>query len=152
LRQAQPLFVHAMITAPEQIAGAWPGRAQALLNAGGPVAAALILRAGGIAHVETVRALCLDLLKCGVRPYVMIDGAWLRPEERVPRETCVALVQGLRGWISGLAVPQLVEESVRGVRAPVIPPYVKQLDQAGVEVENFEGRRLRYTNPPGRGR
>jgi lysine 2,3-aminomutase len=145
---AQPLFVHAVVTVPGQIEGRFGPQVQRLLDAGVPLAAELVLRLGGLDRPEVVRSLCLGLLKLSVRPYVMVDGAWLPAAERVPRAAALEIVRGLRGWISGLAVPQLVEESASGVRTPVIPAYLERLDEGGVEVVNYEGRRLRYANPP----
>jgi lysine 2,3-aminomutase len=145
---AQPLFVHAVLTR----AGGLPAEAgplfQRLAEAGVPAAAELVLQPGEIDGPEPVRALCLELLRHGVRPYFLVDGAWQNPDRRVPRARAQEIVRSLRGWISGLAVPQLVEEGRDGRRVPAIPPSVERLDAEGVEVVNYEGRRLRYANPP----
>jgi lysine 2,3-aminomutase len=145
---AQPLFVHAVVCRPE----AWTPEAErfvrALADAGVPAAAEIVLRRGVLDAPDAVRALCLTLQRAGMRPYYLVDGAWLAAEARVARAEAVAIVRALRGWISGLAVPQLVEEGRDGRRTPVIPPYVQQLDAGGVAVVNYEGRRLRYANPP----
>jgi lysine 2,3-aminomutase len=145
---AQPLFVHAVLTRAAGLpAGAGP-LFRRLAEAGVPSAAEIVLRRGEIDGSGAVRALCLALLRHGVRPYFLVDGAWLDPARRVPRAGALEIVRALRGWISGLAVPQWVEEGRDGRRVPVIPPYVERLDGEGVEVVNYEGRRLRYANPP----
>jgi L-lysine 2,3-aminomutase len=148
---AQPLFVHLVIDQPGAIPEDAATQLRALADAGVPTAATLLLRRGGLDALEPVRDLCLALQRLAVRPYYLVDGAWLGSEQRVPRDAALTIVHGLRGWISGVAVPQLVEETLEGWREPIIPPYVERLDESGVEVVNFEGRRLRYPNPPEKG-
>ncbi len=148
LQAVQPLFVHAVLSRNEPLPAGVERLLRTLLDAGIPAAAEIVLERGGIDAAERVRELCLALQRCGTRPYYLVDGVWLGAERRVPRGAALEIVRALRGWISGLAVPQLVEEGNNGRRVPVIPPYVEQLDADGVEVVNYEGRRLRYTNPP----
>jgi lysine 2,3-aminomutase len=148
LAAAQPLFVHAVLSRDEPLPAEAGRLLRRLTEAGIPTAAEIVLQRGAIDRAERVRALCLELLRCGTRPYCLVDGVWLKDERRVPRGEALEIVRALRGWISGLAVPQLVEEGITGRRLPVIPPYVERLDAGGVEVVNYEGRRLHYANPP----
>jgi L-lysine 2,3-aminomutase len=77
-----------------------------------------------------------------------VDAAWLPAGDRLPENIIQDLVRGLRGWISGLAVPQWVMEDTAGVRTVRVPAYVTQLDAAGGELVGYEGRRHVYPNPP----
>jgi hypothetical protein len=147
LRSVQPLFVHAVVTAPDQPTGMWGAQVERLIKEGVPVAAVILLRRDILDMPESVRALCLDLERAGVRPYYLVDAAWLSARERVPRKQALEIVRSLRGWISGLAVPQLLEERCDGSREPLIPDAIEHLDQTGLDVRNYEGRRLRYLNP-----
>jgi hypothetical protein len=147
LAAAAPLCVHLMLAAGgADLAAAGPP-AEALLGAGIPVAADLLLARGIHDTPGCLRAACLGLLRLGVRPYRLMSGAWLAPGERIGREDALRLARGLRGWVSGLAVPQLVEEERDGRQVLVVPPHVTSLSADGVEVVNYEGRRLRYLNP-----
>lgn len=148
LRALRPLFVHAWIEDESHLTPAVRAAWARLLRGGIPTAAEILLRREGVDSVARLRSLCLKLVEWGVRPYVMVAAEWLPPSERVGVAEALEWVRGLRGWISGLSVPQLVEEDLRGMRTVRIPPYVTALDSAGVEVVNYEGRRLRYPNPP----
>jgi hypothetical protein len=148
LAAAAPLCVHLMLAAGgADLAAAGPP-AEALLGAGIPVAADLLLARGIHDTPGSLRAACLGLLRLGVRPYRLISGAWLAPGERIRREEAFGLARGLRGWVSGLAVPQMVEEERDGRQVLLVPPHVVGVDPDGVDVVNYERRRLRYLNPP----
>jgi L-lysine 2,3-aminomutase len=58
-------------------------------------------------------------------------------------------VRSLRGWISGLAVPQLVREDRRGRREVIVPQYIESLEPHRVTVRNYSGERHEYLNPGG---
>jgi len=148
LRGARPVFIHVWI---ERSADLTPGVRSLLaccVDAGLPVGADIPVRRGNAATAAALRQLCLALLESRARPYVLVDPAWLPDGERLTPAEAETLVRGLRGWISGLAVPQLVEESRTGVRAPRIPAYVLTLDDAGADVVSYSGSRHRYPNPP----
>jgi len=148
LRAARPLFVHAWVQEQSDLTPAASAVWIRLLEGGLPVAAEILLRRGGTDTVAALRRLCLALQEARVRPYALVDAAWLPDAERVPEADAADLVKGLRGWISGLAVPQWVEESAGGVRAVRIPAYLTRLDDGGAELVGYEGRRHRYPNPP----
>lgn len=148
LRAARPLFVHACVQGEADLTPAVRAAWIRLLNAGVPVAAEILLRRGSADTVDSLRRLCLDLQEARVRPYVLVDAAWLPDAERVPAADIMNLMRGLRGWISGVAVPQWVEETAGGARTVRIPPYVTRLDTSGAELVGYEGRRHRYPNPP----
>jgi len=147
LRGARPVFVQVWIERWEELADVRP-LLSCCVDAGLPVGADIVLRRGPAATVAVLSRLCLALLESRVRPYVLVDPAWLPEGERLPPAEAETLVRGLRGWISGLAVPQLVEESRAGARSPRIPAYVLTLDDAGAEVVSYSGSRHRYPNPP----
>jgi len=149
LRAARPVFVHVWIEREDELTAGVRALLAHCMDAGLPVAAEIPVRRGAAAAVPALRQLCLTLLELRVRPYVLVDPAWLPPSERLTTGEAEALVRGLRGWISGLAVPQLVEESPQGVRVPRIPGYVVGLDETGADVVSYSGSRHRYPNPPG---
>lgn len=161
LRALAPLFVHLALDQPAldqpahgQAAQLTPPVLDALArmaDAGVPLAAELYLRRGADAAVEPLRRLLLRLLTLRVRPYVLVAEQWLPPVERIAPGQALELVRGLRGWISGLAVPQLVLEQGDGRRVPAIPAYLTDLSEAGASGRTYRGEPFHYPNPP-RGR
>lgn len=143
------------------------GLIQKLRLAGLPLGGEILLVKGVNDSIPVLRELCLALSRAGVRPYAMLDSAFLdtipvdtgRVEtvlgdsgRALPRQPAPsqgeALVRGLRGHISGVAVPQWVREGINGFREVVVPPYVEQLDGLGAAVRGFQGGRHRYPDPP----
>jgi lysine 2,3-aminomutase len=148
LRAARPVFVHVWIEREGDLSPGVRSLLACCVDAGLPVGAEIVVRRGEAATVAALRHLCLTLLELRVRPYFLVDPGWLPERERLSPAETEALVRGLRGWISGLAVPQLVEEGPTGVRVPRIPAYVVALDDAGAELVSYSGSRHRYPNFP----
>lgn len=81
--------------------------------------------------VEVMRELFLQSIEMGVRPYYvystdMVEGAH---HFVVPHQRMLELYEGLRGWISGPAVPTFIVDGLGGLgKLPIIPSYVKEVD------------------------
>jgi L-lysine 2,3-aminomutase len=148
LRQLRPLFVHFWVRPELQIPGAVRVLWGRLVDSGIPIAGELLLRRGRVPGIDALRELCLTMVELRVRPYGLVDPAWLPAEERLTPLELEALIRGLRGWISGLAVPQWVEEGSNGARTPRIPAYLLNLDDTGADAVSYSGTRHRYQNPP----
>jgi lysine 2,3-aminomutase len=57
-------------------------------------------------------------------------------------------MQALRGWTSGLAVPQFVIDSPGGGgKVPLLPEYLEQINDEEVIFRNYEGKRFTYKQP-----
>jgi lysine 2,3-aminomutase len=55
------------------------------------------------------------------------------------------IIQGLRGHISGLAIPHFVIDSPGGGgKIPLLPHYIEKLDDKEVVMRNFKGERYTY--------
>ncbi|MGI9134422.1 MAG: KamA family radical SAM protein [Rhodoferax sp.] len=97
--------------------------------------------------VETLRELFLQSIEMGVRPYYvystdMVEGAH---HFIVPYQRMLELYEGLRGWISGPAVPTFIVDGLGGLgKLPISPSYVKEEvlpDGSGTTVKcrNYKG-------------
>ena len=97
--------------------------------------------------VAVMRELFLQAIEMGVRPYYvystdMVEGAH---HFIVPHHRMLELYEGLRGWISGPAVPTFVVDGMGGLgKLPIIPSYVTEeirADGTGTTVKcrNYKG-------------
>lgn len=97
--------------------------------------------------VEVMRDLFMQTIEMGVRPYYvystdMVEGA---AHFIVPHHRMIELYEGLRGWISGPAVPTFVVDGLGGLgKLPIIPTYVREEelpDGSGTTVKcrNYKG-------------
>ena len=100
--------------------------------------------------VETMRELFMSSVEMGVRPYYvystdMVEGAH---HFIVSHRRMLQLYEGLRGWISGPAVPTFVVDGLGGLgKLPIIPSYVREEilpDGSGTIVlcRNYKGKQV----------
>lgn len=98
--------------------------------------------------VQVMRELFMQTIEMGVRPYYvystdMVEGAH---HFIVPHHRMLELYEGLRGWISGPAVPTFIVDGLGGLgKLPIIPQYVhEELRKDGtgttVKCRNYAGK------------
>jgi lysine 2,3-aminomutase len=123
-----------------------------LLRAGVPVNNQSVLLKGVNDSVETQLKLCQGLLKIKVRPYYLFQCDDVAGTEHfwTPVETGVSIIQGMRGFTSGLAVPTFVIDLPNGGgKIPVQPDYVLERNAKELTVRNYQGKIIHYPNPGG---
>jgi lysine 2,3-aminomutase len=55
------------------------------------------------------------------------------------------IIKGLRGYTSGYAVPHFVIDAPGGGgKIPLLPNYVKSVDENGITLYNYEGKEFIY--------
>jgi len=138
-------FNHAREITPEATAAC-----DKLLRSGIPVSNQSVLLRGINDSVEIQTKLCQGLLKIKVRPYYLFQCDEVEGTEhlRTPVEVGIKIIEGMRGYTSGLAVPTFVIDlSQGGGKVPVQPNYI--LAQTGNEllVRNYRGHIYRCHNP-----
>src|SRR6202030_515148 len=90
------------------------------------------------------------LLKARVRPYYlyMADQVAGGEHSRTTVQKGLEIIQALRGWTSGLAVPQFVIDAPGGGgKVPLLPEYVEEINDDEVVFRNYEGKRFTYKQP-----
>ena len=91
-----------------------------------------------------------ELLKARVRPYYiyMADQVAGGEHFRTTVQKGLEIIQALRGWTSGLAVPQFVIDAPGGGgKVPLLPEYVEEINDDEVIFRNYEGKRFSYKQP-----
>jgi len=121
-----------------------------LLRSGVPVSNQSVLLRGVNDTVEIQTKLCQGLLKIKVRPYYLFQCDEVEGTEhlRTPVEVGLKIIEGMRGYTSGLAVPTFVIDLPQGGgKVPLQPNYV--LAQTGDEllVRNYRGHLYHCHNP-----
>jgi lysine 2,3-aminomutase len=121
-----------------------------LVRSGVPVNNQSVLLRGINDSVEVQSKLCQGLLRIKVRPYYLFQCDEVEGTEhlRTPLATGLEIIEGMRGYTSGLAVPTFVIDLPQGGgKVPVQPNYV--LSQNGDEllVRNYRGHIYRCHNP-----
>lgn len=97
----------------------------ALANAGVILSNRMGLIKGLNDSSEIVRQLNHLLLMMRVRPYTLRHILWSQTELQVPLEKGIEILETLRGWTSGLAVPHYVVFNEAGDSKVLVPNYIK---------------------------
>ncbi len=150
LRKHHPLFInthfnHAKELTPEARAGC-----ERLVDAGIPVGNQTVLLRGINSSVRSLRALMRGLLRSRVKPYYLFHGDTVIGTDhlRTTVESAQELYQGLRGWMSGMAVPMLVLDAPGGGgKVPIVPSYIEAMDRDIVRVRTYRGARVDFPQP-----
>jgi lysine 2,3-aminomutase len=121
-----------------------------LVRSGVPVNNQSVLLRGINDSVAIQSKLCQGLLKIKVRPYYLFQCDEVEGTEhlRTPVETGIEIIEGMRGYTSGLAVPTFVIDLPQGGgKIPVQPNYI--LGQTGDEllVRNYRSHIYHCHNP-----
>jgi lysine 2,3-aminomutase len=121
-----------------------------LSKAGIPLGCQTVLLKGTNDDPKVMMKLMHELLKARVRPYYiyMADQVAGGEHFRTTVQKGLEIIKALRGWTSGLAVPQFVIDSPGGGgKVPLLPEYVEEITDDEVVFRNYEGKRFSYKQP-----
>lgn len=163
LKKYHPLYVNTHFNHPREVT---PEAAQAcamLANVGIPLGNQSVLLKGVNDDPAVMKELVQKLLSIRVRPYYIYQADLTRGTNyfRTRVEKGLEIIDALRGWTSGLAVPHFVIDAPGGGgKIPLLPEYVVCIDDDEVVMRNYKGEYYRYPQviadtsdgPPGIGR
>jgi len=119
-------------------------------NAGIPIGNQSVLLRGVNDNLDVMKELVLKLVKNRVRPYYIYqcDLSMGLKHFRTPVSKGIEIIEGLRGHVSGYAVPTYVVDAPGGGgKIPVAPTYLISQSPDKVVLRNYEGVITTYTQP-----
>lgn len=143
----QMLNIH--VNHPKEITPLLVERLKLLRKAGVMLGNQAVLLRGVNDSVEVLRNLCMGMVAAGVRPYYIYscDPTEGNPQFTVPLDEMLELSRGLRGWISGPAVPTFIVDGVGGLgKMPVQADYYVEGESGELVFTNYEGQSYRMSN------
>jgi len=140
-------MVNIHINHPKEITSLLRERVKMIQKAGIMMGLQTVCLKGVNDDVAVMRELFMQTIEMGVRPYYvystdMVEGAH---HFIVPHRRMLELYEGLRGWISGPAIPTFVVDGLGGLgKLPITPSYVREEelpDGSGTTVKcrNYKG-------------
>jgi lysine 2,3-aminomutase len=148
-----PLFVMTHCNHPAEITPATERACALLADAGIPLGSQTVLLKDVNDRPETLQQLAEALLAIRVRPYYLhqIDRVPGTAHFQVPLEAGLAILNDLRGRLSGMAVPRfMIDLPGGGGKIELLPDAIIQKNSDHWMVRNFEGRIYRYPTGPGK--
>ena len=150
LKKHHPLYINTHFNHPAELTPAAVKCLGMLADAGIPLGCQTVLLRGVNDYTEIMTELMNKLLAARVRPYYiyMCDNVAGVEHFKTSVEKGLEIVQALRGWTSGLAVPHFVIDAPGGGgKIPLIPEYVEEITEDEVIMKNFRGERYVWTQP-----
>jgi len=155
LKKYHPLYINVHFNHPDEIT---PEAAKALgllADAGIPLGNQTVLLKGVNDDPETMRRLMQKLLIVRTRPYYIYQADYVRGTEhlRTTVNKGLEVMESLRGWTSGMAVPYYVIDSPGGGgKIPLLPNYVQSINEREVVLRNYAGEMFVYPQTKERSR
>jgi len=150
LRRFAPLFVVTHFNHAKEITPEARAACELLVDHGVPVENQAVLMRRVNSSVRAIKDLMQKCLTMRVRPYYLhqMDVAEGLEHLRTPLSQGIAILQGLRGWTSGLAVPHLaVDLPGGGGKVTLQPDYVIERRGDRTLLRNFRGEPYAYPEP-----
>jgi lysine 2,3-aminomutase len=150
LKRYHPLWLSIHFTHPDELTPEVSQACERLADAGIPLGSQTVLLSGINDNLEVIKRLMHGLLKIRVRPYYIYqcDPILGSAHFRTPVEKGVEIIQGLRGYTTGYAVPTYVIDAPGGGgKIPIFPRSLVGRDGNDVLLRNYQGRIYRYPDP-----
>ena len=150
VQKYHPIFMNTHFNHPSELTPAAVAALDRLSRAGISLGCQTVLLKGVNDDPHVMMKLMHELLKARVRPYYiyMADQVAGGEHFRTTVQKGLEIIQALRGWTSGLAVPQFVIDSPGGGgKVPLLPEYVEEITDDEVVFRNYEGKRFVYKQP-----
>ena len=147
LKKYHPLLISLHFSHPLEITEDCARACNKLADGGFPLGSQTVLLKGINDSVPVMKELMHKLLKIRVRPYYLYQ-CDLIPGSGHFRTTVkkgLEIIQGLRGFTSGYAVPQFVVDAPGGGgKIPLLPDYVVEHNSEHIVLRNYKGDLCEY--------
>jgi len=149
LAKHHPLYVNVQFNHPKEIT---PDSARALdrlSRAGISLGNQSVLLKDVNDSPVVIKALNHELLKVRVKPYYLYhcQGTMGTEHFRTPIETGIEIMEQLRGFTTGMAIPDFIITPSGYGKTPLAPNYMISAGEGYVLLRNWEGVIYRYENP-----
>lgn len=147
LKKYHPLYMNVHFNHPDEITPESSRALNLLADAGIPLGNQTVLLKGVNDDPVVMRRLMQKLLSVRVRPYYIYQADYVSGTEhlRTTVEKGLEIMENLRGWTSGLAVPYYcIDAPGGGGKIPVLPKYLQSISDEQVVLRNYAGETFVY--------
>ena len=146
LKQFHPLYINTHFNHPEEINSESSAACNRLADTGIPLGNQSVLLKGVNDDIETMGSLMMRLLELRVKPYYIHQMDLVRGTGHFRTSVAAGLeiIRGLRGYISGIALPHYVIDLPEGKgKVPILPDAVDRVGDV-LWLTNYRGERIAY--------
>lgn len=142
LRKYHPLYINTHFNHPAEITQQAEQACALLADAGIPLGCQTVLLKGVNDSLPVIRELLYRLLEIRVRPYYLMQADLTEGTAhfRTDIKTGLAIMRGLIGSVSGMAVPAYILDAPEGKgKIPLTPDYILSHQEDKLEFNNYQG-------------
>jgi L-lysine 2,3-aminomutase len=148
----EPLYINTQFNSPLEVTLEAKKACDRLVKAGVVLGNQAVLLKGINDNAHVMKKLNHELLKIRVRPYYIFHAKQVKGTAHfMPSiETGLNIMENLRGYTSGLAIPTYIINAPHGYgKTPLLPNYILSLDEKELIIRTWENRIIRCENVPG---
>jgi glutamate 2,3-aminomutase len=152
LARHEPLYINTQFNSPLEVTLEAKKACDRLVKAGVVLGNQAVLLKGINDNAHVMKKLNHELLKIRVRPYYIFHAKQVKGTAHfMPSiETGLNIMENLRGYTSGLAIPTYIINAPHGYgKTPLLPNYILSLDEKELIIRTWENRIIRCENVPG---
>ncbi len=148
LKKYHPIYINVHFEHPNEITDKSKKACEMLADAGIPLGNQNVLLRGVNDSPEVMGRLYKELLKMRVKPYYLFQADFVKGTNhfRTNVETGLEIIENLREWTSGLAIPHYVIDAPSGGgKIPLIPDkYLVEKNDKKVVLRNYKNKLCEY--------
>ncbi len=151
LKKYHPLYINTHFNHPLEITQESKAACEKLANAGIPIGNQCVLLNGINNDKYVMRLLNQELLKCRVRPYYIFHAKHVigTTHFNTSIDDGIEIMEYLRGYTSGLAIPTYIVNAPKGKgKTPILPQYLLSRGKDSIKIRTWEGNIVDYPNHP----
>lgn len=149
LEKHSQIYVNTQFNHPLEITPVVAETCRKLAMSGVSLGNQAVLLAGINDNAHIMKKLNHDLLKVMIRPYLIFHAKGVKGTShfRTPVEVGIGIMEQLRGYTSGLAIPTFIVNAPHGFgKTPMLPEYLLSMNRDSITIRTWENRVLEYEN------
>lgn len=149
LEKYPPIYINTQFNHPKEVTLEAKKAADKLIKAGVILGNQAVLLKGINNRPEIMKRLNQELLKIRVRPYYIFHAKNVKGTKHfIPKiQDGLEIMEKLRGYTSGLAIPTYIINAPKGGgKTPILPSYLISLNEEEAVLRTWEGKIIHYPN------
>ncbi|MBO8158325.1 glutamate 2,3-aminomutase [Thermosyntropha sp.] len=149
LEKHPPIYVNTQFNSPLEITPEAKKACDMLVKAGAVLGNQAVLLKGINDDEYIMKKLNQELLKIRVRPYYIFHAKQVKGTSHfiTKVETGIKIMEKLRGYTSGLAVPTYIINAPNGYgKTPMLPEYLLSMGDEEITIRTWENKVMNYKN------
>lgn len=149
LENYPPIYINTQFNSPMEVTPEAKKACDMLIKAGVVLGNQAVLLRGINDDSHIMKKMNQELLKIRVRPYYIFHAKQVKGTSHfiTKVETGLKIMEDLRGFTSGLAIPTYIINAPGGLgKTPLLPQYLLSIDEDEITFRNWEQKTLTYSN------